>query len=40
LFGYPPITPAELIGHTARWVAGGGPLLGKPTKFERRDGRF
>ncbi|MER6947890.1 NAD(P)-dependent oxidoreductase [Nonomuraea sp. NPDC000554] len=40
LFGYPEITPAELIEHTARWVAGGGPLLGKPTKFERRDGRF
>ncbi|MDF5753700.1 NAD-dependent epimerase/dehydratase family protein [Spongiactinospora sp. TRM90649] len=40
LFGYPALTPAELIEHTARWVAGGGPLLGKPTKFERRDGRF
>ncbi|SEG97201.1 Nucleoside-diphosphate-sugar epimerase [Nonomuraea solani] len=40
LFGYPGLTPAELIEHTARWVADGGPLLGKPTKFERRDGRF
>lgn len=40
LFGYPSITPAELIEHTARWVADGGPLLGKPTKFERRDGQF
>ncbi|WP_188187355.1 NAD-dependent epimerase/dehydratase family protein [Nonomuraea sp. SYSU D8015] len=40
LFGYPELTPAELVEHTARWVAGGGPLLGKPTKFERRDGRF
>ncbi|MFI7633619.1 NAD-dependent epimerase/dehydratase family protein [Nonomuraea sp. NPDC049400] len=40
LFGYPDLTPAELIEHTARWVADGGPLLGKPTKFERRDGRF
>ncbi len=40
LFGYPDITPQELIEHTAGWVAGGGPLLGKPTKFERRDGRF
>ncbi|MEU6411985.1 NAD-dependent epimerase/dehydratase family protein [Microbispora sp. NPDC046933] len=40
LFGYPQITPAELIEHTARWVAEGEPLLGKPTKFERRDGRF
>jgi nucleoside-diphosphate-sugar epimerase len=40
LFGYPELTPAELVEHTARWVAEGGPLLGKPTKFERRDGRF
>ncbi|MEV0389099.1 NAD-dependent epimerase/dehydratase family protein [Nonomuraea sp. NPDC050643] len=40
LYGYPELTPAELIEHTARWVADGGPLLGKPTKFERRDGRF
>ncbi|WP_084957886.1 NAD-dependent epimerase/dehydratase family protein [Thermoactinospora rubra] len=40
LFGYPQITPAELIEHVARWVAEGGPLLGKPTKFERRDGQF
>ncbi|MEU4576423.1 NAD-dependent epimerase/dehydratase family protein [Nonomuraea sp. ATR24] len=40
LFGYPEITPLELIDHIARWVADGGPLLGKPTKFERRDGRF
>ncbi|MFI7612399.1 NAD-dependent epimerase/dehydratase family protein [Nonomuraea terrae] len=40
LFGYPELTPAELIEHTARWVAEGGPLLGKPTKFDRRDGRF
>ena len=39
-FGYPAITPLELIEHTARWVADGGPLLGKPTKFDRRDGRF
>ncbi|GAA1756258.1 NAD-dependent epimerase/dehydratase family protein [Nonomuraea bangladeshensis] len=40
LFGYPELTPAELIEHTARWVTDGGPLLGKPTKFDRRDGRF
>ncbi|MGW5155383.1 NAD-dependent epimerase/dehydratase family protein [Nonomuraea wenchangensis] len=40
LFGYPELTPAELVEHTARWVADGGPLLGKPTKFDRRDGRF
>lgn len=39
-FGYPELTPAELVEHTARWVAAGGRLLGKPTKFDRRDGRF
>jgi nucleoside-diphosphate-sugar epimerase len=25
---------------TADWIRGGGRLLGKPTKFERRDGQF
>jgi nucleoside-diphosphate-sugar epimerase len=25
---------------TADWIRGGGRLLGKPTKFERRDGKF
>ncbi|MFI6595400.1 NAD-dependent epimerase/dehydratase family protein [Nonomuraea sp. NPDC050536] len=39
-YGYPELTPAELIEHIACWVADGGPLLGKPTKFERRDGQF
>jgi hypothetical protein len=24
----------------ADWIEAGGPLLGKPTKFEARDGRF
>jgi hypothetical protein len=24
----------------AGWVRAGGPVLGKPTSFERRDGRF
>ncbi|WP_344835770.1 hypothetical protein [Nonomuraea dietziae] len=27
---YPELAPAELIELTARWVADGGPLLGKP----------
>ncbi|TDE92793.1 NAD-dependent epimerase/dehydratase family protein [Occultella glacieicola] len=40
LFGYPDVTLEELIAHTAAWVGGGGPLLGKPTKFQRRDGKF
>ncbi|WP_328852890.1 NAD(P)-dependent oxidoreductase [Micromonospora globbae] len=40
LFGYPDLSVAELIELTADWVAGGGPLLDKPTGFQRRDGKF
>ncbi|WP_117212219.1 NAD-dependent epimerase/dehydratase family protein [Allorhizocola rhizosphaerae] len=40
LFGYPDVPLAELIELTADWVAAGLPLLGKPTHFQRRDGRF
>ncbi|MEV4202746.1 NAD-dependent epimerase/dehydratase family protein [Micromonospora globbae] len=40
LFGYPDLSVAELIELTAGWVAGGGPLLDKPTGFQRRDGKF
>jgi nucleoside-diphosphate-sugar epimerase len=40
LFGYPDVTLGELIEHTAHWVSAGLPLLGKPTGFQRRDGRF
>lgn len=40
LFGYPDVPLAELIDLTADWVAGGQPLLGKPTGFQRRDGKF
>ena len=29
-----------LLDWVAAWVRAGGPLLGKPTSFERRDGRF
>ena len=29
-----------LLDWVAAWVRAGGPLLGKPTGFERRDGRF
>ena len=29
-----------LIDWVAGWIGQGGPLLGRPTKFERRDGRF
>ena len=34
-------TPVEdMLAWTAEWVREGRPLLGKPTKFERRDGAF
>jgi nucleoside-diphosphate-sugar epimerase len=36
-----PLVPVDtLIEWVADWVRGGGTLLGKPTKFERRDGTF
>jgi hypothetical protein len=36
-----PLLPVETLLHwVAGWVRKGGPLLGKPTNFERRDGRF
>jgi nucleoside-diphosphate-sugar epimerase len=40
LFGYPEVSLDELIRLTADWVSAGGEFLGKPTKFQRRDGRF
>jgi nucleoside-diphosphate-sugar epimerase len=36
-----PLLPDDtLIAWVADWVMRGGTLLGKPTKFERRDGKF
>ena len=36
-----PLLPLDtLLDWTAAWVSGGGRLLGKPTGFERRDGKF
>ncbi|WP_116949089.1 NAD-dependent epimerase/dehydratase family protein [Jiangella endophytica] len=40
LFGYPDVTVPELVEATAHWVRAGLPTLGKPTKFQRRDGKF
>lgn len=40
LFGYPSVTPDELIEWTAKWIGLGGGTLGKPTHFETRDGKF
>jgi len=40
LFGPPTISTDVLIEWVSSWVARGGTRLGKPTKFEVRDGRF
>jgi nucleoside-diphosphate-sugar epimerase len=40
LFGYPDVPLGQLIEWTAHWVKGGLPLLGKPTGFQKRDGKF
>ncbi len=40
LFGYPTVSPAEMIEWTASWIGHGGAMLGKPTHFQTRDGRF
>ena len=39
-FGYPDVPLGELIEWTAHWVKAGLPLLGKPTGFQKRDGKF
>jgi nucleoside-diphosphate-sugar epimerase len=40
LFGLPLVDTAQLIAWTADWVARAMPNLGKPTKYEVRDGRY
>lgn len=40
LFGYPTVSPDELIEWTARWIASGNAMLGKPTHFQTRDGKY
>jgi nucleoside-diphosphate-sugar epimerase len=40
LFGLPIVDTAQLIAWTADWVARSMPSLGKPTKYEVRDGRY
>lgn len=39
-FGYPTVPPEVVIDWVAHWVRSGGRQLGKPTKFQRRDGGF
>lgn len=40
LFGLPIVDTPQLIAWTADWVARSMPSLGKPTKYEVRDGRY
>ena len=40
LFGLPVVDTAQLVAWTADWVARSMPSLGKPTKYEVRDGRY
>lgn len=40
LFGLPVVDTEQLIKWTADWVARAMPSLGKPTKYEVRDGRY
>jgi hypothetical protein len=40
LFGLPIVNTEQLIAWTADWVARSMPSLGKPTKYEVRDGRY
>ena len=40
LFGYPRIALKQMMGWVAEWVAHEQRMLGKPTKFEKRDGKY
>lgn len=40
LFGYPRMAMNSLIEKTATWIQTDGALLGKPTHFEARDGKY
>ena len=40
LFGLPIVDTDQLIRWTADWVSRSMPSLGKPTKYEVRDGRY
>ncbi|CAM3871424.1 NAD-dependent epimerase/dehydratase family protein [Alicyclobacillus pomorum] len=40
LFGYPKVSLGQMMDWVAEWIQRGLPLLGKPTHFQERGGRF
>jgi len=40
MFGYPDVSIETLIRWQAEWLMAGGRILGKPTHFEQRKGKF
>jgi len=40
VFGYPSVSPAQMLNWIAGWIGLGGATLGKPTHFETRHGRY
>jgi nucleoside-diphosphate-sugar epimerase len=40
LYGYPRVSVQQMLIWIADWVMRGGAMLGKPTHFEARDGKF
>jgi hypothetical protein len=40
LFGYPQVSLDTVIEWTAHWVMNEGEMLGKPTHYATRDGKF
>jgi hypothetical protein len=40
MLDHPLLSLEVLLDWVAEWVRRGGPILDKPTNFERRDGRF
>ncbi len=40
LFGMPQVSAEQILRWVADWLQRGGPTLGKPTKFQVRNGRF
>ena len=39
-YGYPRTTVPQMIDTVAEWVSAAKPLIGKPTKFQQRNGAF